>query len=64
MVKMYNTDIDTNVTSETKIFQKGNWINMINPTKDEIDLICEAVSIEPDFIQYSLDAEEKAIIDI
>lgn len=64
MVKMYNTDIDTNVTSETKIFQKGNWINMINPTKDEIDLICEAVSIEPDFIQYSLDAEEKARIDI
>lgn len=64
MVKMYNTDIETNVTSETKIFQKGNWINMINPTKDEIDLICEAVNIEPDFIQYSLDAEEKARIDI
>ena len=64
MVKMYNTDMNTNVTSETKIFQKGNWINMINPTKDEIDLICEAVNIESDFITYSLDAEEKARIDI
>ena len=64
MVKMYNTDMDTNVTSETKIFQKGNWINMINPTKDEIELICEAVNIESDFITYSLDAEEKARIDI
>ncbi|MBQ3408345.1 MAG: magnesium transporter CorA family protein [Clostridia bacterium] len=64
MVKMYNTDMDTNVTSETKIFQKGNWINMINPSKDEIELICEAVGIENDFIKYSLDAEEKARIDI
>lgn len=64
MVKMYNTDIDTNVTSETKVFQKGNWINMINPTKEEIELICEAVNIEPDFIHYALDAEEKARIDI
>lgn len=64
MVKMYNTDIDTNVTSETKVFQRGNWINMINPTKEEIELICEAVNIEPDFIHYALDAEEKARIDI
>ncbi|MBR2704247.1 MAG: magnesium transporter CorA family protein [Clostridia bacterium] len=64
MVKMYNTDVETNVTSETKVFQKGNWINMINPTKDEIELICEAVNIEANFLHYALDAEEKARIDI
>lgn len=64
MVKMYYTDVETNDTSETKIFQKGNWINMINPTKDEIELICEAVNIEPNFIHYALDAEEKARIDM
>ncbi len=64
MVKMYNTDMDTNVTSDTKVFQKGNWINMINPTKDEIELICEAVNIEANFLHYALDAEEKARIDI
>jgi len=64
MVKMYNTDINTNVTSETKIFQKGNWINMINPTKDEIELVCEAVNVETDFVKYALDAEEKARVDI
>lgn len=64
MVKMYNTNMNTNLTSETNIFQKGNWINMINPTKDEVDFICKAINIEPDFITYSLDAEEKARIDI
>ena len=63
MVKMYNTDMATNITSETKVFQKGNWINMVNPTKEEIERVCEAVSIEENFIKYSLDAEEKARID-
>lgn len=63
MVKMYNTAMDTNATCETKTFQKGNWINVVNPTKDEIERICTATNVNPDFIKYSLDAEEKARID-
>ena len=64
MVKMYNTDINTNVTVETSEVKKGNWINMINPTEEEIVGICESLDIEQDFIRYSLDSEEKARIDI
>ena len=64
MVKMYNTDINTNVTVETSEVKKGNWINMINPTEEEILGICESLDIEQDFIRYSLDSEEKARIDI
>lgn len=64
MVKMYNTDINTNVTVETSEVKKGNWINMINPTEEEILGICESLDMEQDFIRYSLDSEEKARIDI
>lgn len=63
MLKMYKTDIETNVTEETKVFEKGNWINMIAPTEEEIKLVCKKLKIQEDFIRYSLDYEEKARID-
>ena len=64
MLKMYNTDIETNITTETTNFKKGNWINMINPTESEISSVCTGTGIKVDFIKYSLDYEEKARIDV
>ncbi len=64
MIKMYNTDIQTNQTEETNEFKKGNWINMISPTEEEIKKVCLNIGIQEDFIRYSLDEEEKARIDI
>ncbi len=64
MVKMYCTEIGTNTTQETKEYRKGNWINMIAPTEEEIKKICQKLKIKEDFIRYSLDYEEKARIDI
>ncbi len=64
MLKMYNTDFVTNITTETDEFKRGNWINMVNPTEAEISKVCNGVGIEQDFIRYSLDSEEKARIDI
>ena len=63
MIKMYNTDINTNITEEKKDLKKGNWINMISPTEEEIQRVCAALQIKQDFIRYSLDEEEKARID-
>lgn len=63
MIKMYNTDINTNITEETKDLKKGNWINMISPTEEEIQRVCAALQVKQDFIRYSLDEEEKARID-
>lgn len=63
MIKMYETDIQTNETKETKEYKRGNWINMIAPTESEIKQVCEKVKIQEDFIKYSLDFEEKARID-
>ena len=64
MIRMYSTDLETNITEETKEYKKGNWINMIAPTEEEIKEVCEKLNIQENFIRYSLDNEEKARIDI
>lgn len=64
MLKMYNTNLETNKTIETTEFIKGNWINMVSPTEEEIKKVCENVKITEDFIRYALDYEEKARIDV
>ena len=64
MFKIYNTNIETNITEETDKFIRGNWINMVSPSDEEIKNICKNVNIKEDFIRYALDPEEKARIDI
>lgn len=64
MFKMYNTNIETNVTEETNKFNRGNWINMVSPSEEEIQEVCRNVNMQEDFIRYALDPEEKARIDI
>lgn len=61
---MYMTNIKKNTIEETKELKKGNWINMVAPTEEEIKKVCEKLKIPEEFIRYSLDYEEKARIDI
>jgi len=63
MIKIYNTDLQNNKTAEINEFKKGSWINLVNPSDDEIKKVCENIKIQEDFIRYSLDIEEKARID-
>ena len=63
MLKIYNTDLQTGKTYEVNEFKKGAWINLVNPSNDEIKKVCENLQIQEDFIHYSLDLEEKARID-
>ena len=63
MLKIYNTDMQTNRFEEVKEFSKGCWINMVNPTEEEINKVCMNLNIQDQFIRYSLDFEEKARID-
>ena len=63
MLKIFNTNIETNKTEELKEFQKGCWISLVNPSEAEIKKVCENVKIEEDFIRDALDFEEKARID-
>ena len=63
MLKIYCTDIETNVFEEIKEFKKGSWISLVNPSESEIRKVCENVNIQEDFIRDALDYEEKARID-
>ena len=63
MLKIYNTDLETNKLEEIKEFKKGAWINLVNPSEIEIKKVCENVQIQEDFIRDALDYEEKARID-
>ena len=63
MLKMYHTDMQTNRTEETTKYKKGNWINMVAPTEEEIQEVCANIGIQENFIRYALDFEEKARID-
>ena len=64
MIRLYNTNIETNKFKRVKTYERGTWIHMVNPSEKEIQEVCEKVNIKDDFIRYSLDYEEKARIDI
>lgn len=63
MLKIYNTNVETNEFQEIKEFKKGAWINLVNPSESEIKKVCENINIQEDFIRDALDYEEKARID-
>ena len=63
LLKIYNTNMETNKVEEIKEFKKGSWINLVNPSETEIRKVCENINIQEDFIRYALDYEEKARID-
>lgn len=64
MVKIYNTNAETNAFEEITEYKKGSWINMVNPTKREVREVCKEVNINQEFINDALDFEEKARIEI
>lgn len=64
MIKIYNTNVKTNITQEQKKIEKGCWINMVSPSENEIKKVCEATNVSDNFIRYALDYEEKARIDV
>ena len=64
MLKIYNTDLETNKFEELKELKRGVWINMVNPSDSEIKRICKETGVEEDFLRYPLDYDEQARIDI
>lgn len=64
MVKIYNTDKETNEFKQIKEFTRGSWINLVAPTEKEIKTVCDNLKIPEEFIRYSLDNEERARIDM
>ncbi|MEW5898959.1 MAG: magnesium transporter CorA family protein [Bacillota bacterium] len=63
MLKVYKsvgeTLVETGVLSE-----KGNWINLVNPTREEIQQVALQIGLPLDFLEYPLDEEETSRIEV
>ena len=44
-------------------FEEGSWVNLVNPTEEEINSVNSALNVEMDFLKAALDEEERARIE-
>jgi magnesium transporter len=61
MVKFYKTINEVLVSCES--YEDGVWVYMINPTEEEISLVCSSTKIDAEFIRPALDEEERSRIE-
>jgi len=61
MINIYKTSEGEQIRLDTPV--TGSWINVVNPTPDEIAFLTEEIEIHPDLINYSLDLDEMARIE-
>ena len=64
MMKIYRTIDEQGFFREQTQLEKGCWINLINPTAQEINTLCNSIGVIEEFIKYPLDQEERARIDV
>ncbi|WEG13025.1 magnesium transporter CorA family protein [Pullulanibacillus sp. KACC 23026] len=62
MLEIYSTT-DTGLLEKREEMSKGCWVNMVQPTEEEIVRVSETLDIEVDFIRDALDDEERSRID-
>ena len=63
MMKIYKTMDEQGLFREIDTLEKGAWINLVSPTVQEINTLCQSIGVQEDFIRYALDPEERARID-
>ena len=56
MINIYKAE--NNILSKTEEINKGSWIDLINPTPEEIQLVTTNTGIEREIITKLLDEEE------
>ncbi len=58
MLRIFKTDIASKHVKKTKKFQVDSWIDLTNPTKDEIEKVVAKTNVDTDLINKMLDTEE------
>jgi len=61
MLDIFKTIDDTLFTLEE--IEDGAWINLVDPTSDELDFIEQELGVDKDFLRAALDEEESARLD-
>lgn len=64
MIFLYKTPLESNTLKKLDTIQTGCWINMIDPSEQEILLISKKTGVSLDFLNAALDEEETSRIDI
>ncbi|HHW43421.1 magnesium transporter CorA family protein [Desulfofundulus thermobenzoicus] len=63
MLKVYKS-VDETLTEIDVLGEKGSWINLVNPTRDEIQQVIGQLGLPADFLEYPLDEEETSRIEV
>lgn len=64
MIKIYETDNKTLELKEINIFKKNTWIDMENPSYDEISIVSEKAELSKELLTKLLDEEEMPRVEI
>lgn len=59
MIKILKTGAD-GLMDEISSFEKGCWIDLVNPTDEEVETVIDATGIPEDMLKAALDEEETA----
>ena len=62
MIKYYTTDEKIRI-QETNAFETGCWIELTNPTDEEVNAVMELTGMSEDLLKAALDEEESARVD-
>lgn len=58
MIKIFKNELDSEIVKKIDKIEDNCWINMVNPTTDEIKLVVDTLGIDEDLITKVLDEEE------
>lgn len=61
MFEIFKTVNNEIVRADT--FEEGVWVNLVNPSEEEINNVNNALDVEVDFLKAALDEEERARIE-
>ncbi|MCM2326131.1 MAG: magnesium transporter CorA family protein, partial [Candidatus Woesearchaeota archaeon] len=64
MITIYRKNVSDEKLTELKRIETGTWINLINPTEEEIKEINEKTGAEIDLLKAAMDWDEKPRIEI
>ena len=64
MLKIYKTTMYEKKIKKIKRMSQDSWIDLTNPTKDEIDRVVERTNINQELINKMLDADELPRIEV
>ena len=58
MIRIFKNELDNEIVKRIDKIEDNCWINLVNPTSDEIKLVVDTLQIDEDLITKVLDEEE------